>query len=521
MSLEFRGETIKIRDNFLVGYKSILYKTNVLHLNGYVITEYKINPLDWLKPIVKENGMEHLFAGTDEHDYPVYIVPITSELYAITLDFEKYRHNYRILKPEEVIERYTKFVGNRKKWFRIIDDHYVTMKRCLDDSGERIYKMYYTDGERIFKYVADNLDDALNAKLNQFEKILELPKEPKVVDYYIAHSSAVFYLSDGHRVAVEFEKNFSKVGTVIVPMDETATAIKNGVGMKLEDEILVLPKELREYYGPDYAYDGEHLYTIRGVIKTDKINDEILKILIWGNKLSYNFGYYIDCTSGGCRGEIRTQKTSPIRVLGKYYWYNPRTDDYTGNSSLRITTGQKKIEYKNGTITVNYFLPLPKRAIEKIINGETVKISEILPGFPENGEIVENTVKTGIKKYYLDFFPTSNGVVSTIPYVEGVYKIFIPYDIDFDPWTPESITKIPEDYIVEPIIEVGWFAGVEEITYDTKTFTLKFKDARITLNRRNISIEYRRKKVKLPASFIDLLRSVATIEKLWTMVSLV
>jgi len=475
-------------------------------LDGFIVQLRKIRPLEGVQPRVMHDGIEAILVGKRGKKW-VYVMPIGE---GVLIEVNPNDGNVFEEKRDEFIS----FLKHSKIYSTVID-------------GDPVLINAQKDGAEIF--IAHELTvyrnrlewDEFNEKnfLRGAEKIIELPK-------IIKKASRITPLEKFVEVRIN-NRNYN------IYYNGKVELMDNFVG-EVDDFEEIVNVSYTTLESNDYpvfwSRDGE-LLTASGVIRAEKIDDTIEKIIDWSYRIFSKFMFYIDCTEK-CHGDIPIDYfMEPIKIGNKLYYFDPRYQAWRSEGNIFVKRW-KTIGYDGKHVYIGQETIIPEWLKKMIENAEDVSINEVIPGFPENGEIKPIWGKmfamTEQKTMEFELEKVLSRVEAIVPYAEGLYKVWSSRDDPVDVWSPLSIEEIPEEHVIESIFYIGGFEGVTHMWYEwewaTKSHQVTYffgEDRKITINKEFVQIKNGKKIIKLKPEAIEVISNLRNFDKIFTAAMLI
>lgn len=512
----FSGDQLAFTDD------GIVFKSRIKEpIPGLMVIRDKIMPYyGEPKARIMVHGLEHVLVSFDEKLNPVYALQVGDDWY-ITKNFGVYHNTFRTLHVNEVLKLARKYGITSKYNVIEIDGRKI---RGFTDAERKTSKFIYGDERRVVileipfsvldegttfsskdidEYVADEI--AVFPEI--FEKKLRSISVSQTYVYYEMKDRSNFMVSmngtikyNGREIEIEdvepiLRENitFKELGYYGKVDDGGFPEVYDG-----EDVFSALGRILKKYpyFGEKYAVPSKNLIiTKRGYVRVKNFNgvpEGIVDLAAWVIGVHNNYDIpdsavvKVILDGADSRARVYGKSKSMVRIIGKhYYWYSVDRGAFIGTGGFDYVDDYVGvIKYSKRKLVIGRSVELSKGAIEKLERGEKITIGDVVPGFPVGGTIKDKMFSIGKKQGKLLLFDYRLGKTAVIPYKDGLYEVYIPYNEPFDAWSPVSVQEIPEDKIVEDRVYIGFADEIPddaEITYDGYQYSVKWGDNYITV----------------------------------------
>lgn len=481
---------------------------------GLLIIKSKIMPYNGTpSPRKIVHGLEHILIGFDDKTEPIYGVEIGGNYY-ITKDFGNYWDGFNRFTPTEILEM-ARNNGIRTK-YNTIKINGKTIQGFPNEEGFSWF--IYGDRKRVVNLripfdVLDEKNEFTGDDVNQYveEVIAELPEvfQENIAKISISKDRVRYTMKDGkdftfyvdgritydwRDVEVEDIEKIIKNSIEFIDFRDFVEASDGGLpGGDGDDVFGTIGKLLKKYpyFGDDYAVPSKNLIvTKRGYIRVknfDFVEKSIMNLAAWvlgihnDYKVSDKVLVKVILEGKDSRARIYGKEQPMVQRIGKhYYWYSIDRGMYIGQGGFDYSNEYwGVIKYNKRKLVIGRNVKLSKTTVEKLNRGEKITINDVVPGFPASGKIEDGHYHVGNKTGDFKFFDYRLGIRVKIPYKEGLYSVYIPYDEPFDAWSPVSVKSIPEENIVENSLYIGFSNEIPDdasILYVEGVYTIKWDD---------------------------------------------
>jgi len=191
------------------------------------------------------------------------------------------------------------------------------------------------------------------------------------------------------------------------------------------------------------------IYTPAGRVEINRINPDPLNLYI--AKMMFNRNDIFQVNRSYDDSFIFKKKqvhTIYARVAGKVLWRD-YSEEYADFARDRIRVSE-------GTLIYDKIIFTDHELAQKILNAKDPK-KYVYPGFPnvyENLDIDKRIYVTPERIFYFDIRYKKKHIEINIPFVEGLYKLQIPYNTDVNIDYHLSVRTLPDFISFTPVIEI-------------------------------------------------------------------
>lgn len=174
-----------------------------------------------------------------------------------------------------------------------------------------------------------------------------------------------------------------------------------------------------------------------------------------------------------------------FRLGENYLWYDYMEKCYVWKN-LNYLNVDVPFFIWNGMLILGKTTRISKNSLEKLFRGDgDFHINYVIPGVPDDVRFFNiQMVGVGRKVMKIVWEKGECGIIATIPYFDGLYRLFVPYDAGFDPWSPNFLKEIDQKYVVEEVFSTGFTEVPEDAQLEWKftpfvsTFTIMWENGR-------------------------------------------
>ena len=501
--------------------------------HGMIVTKTGMVLLDQKPPlIVQENGFDHVLVAINNDFTPVYAINETIDKLFLTEDFKTYTEESEYSPITLSIDQVKKIIKKKKVKIRVdgktvkIFENYAVAR---DDETIAVYSLSNGKAKPLFELKIPN---------ERIEKVFEALGDLFItlvngVSLMVSHGKLRMNYKD---VDVKTIETFARLKSLAEITETIEKDPKINTRADVKNIIINLMKH-PQTYGPHVAVlTPTKIITRRGMIKmgckSKKLSEQTRKILEY---ILYMNDDYIEFRNKGiifsveitCKKDtikFIKRKMKTLKVGKHYYWPDITVqsyDKYIGSAGIKIDDSKTQyIEMTSKSVKISTATILNPKIYQKLTKGEKVSRGDVIPGGESVIELKDNHVKTPNKEFALEINGyEENGYWVTIPFIEGIYNVFIPYATEKDYFNEISVNNIDtaaKVMVYFPFIKGAPVKRIEQVNSFTLLYTLPCGKVKIYYNNDrpySVTAEINGKKVYIPDDQIEILDAMNSWDK--------